>query len=374
MVITGPSGSGKTQWTRKLLLSSLIQPPPERILWCFGQWQPLYDDIQKRIPSIEFVHGIPDYLTSSQYINASKRNLLVFDDLMTEAKCDPRIADLFTKGSHHRNISVVYLTQNLFPQGQACRDIALNTQYLVLFNNPIDRQQVATLARRMYPTNSALFMKRFEEATSRPYGYLVVDLKSSTPEQDRLRSDILVSTDKLALEDEAMSDCVNNEDEDEESTDSINHFGPPGKRRKTELTEERVRCDIWNRRFKDPLRLANVERFKAKVEMYLKGGGATLDQAVHHAANDDLPYLRKRLRKEYAQFLIDFYELQNDPLQQQVLDSARTFRLQHDMSPAESIRQAVKLRKSLFIDVWPDHSIAEEAFKQDEDTEGTEEE
>ena len=47
MVVTGPSGSGKTEWTRKLLLSSLIQPPPERILWCFGQWQPLYDDIQK---------------------------------------------------------------------------------------------------------------------------------------------------------------------------------------------------------------------------------------------------------------------------------------------------------------------------------------
>ena len=63
----------------------------------------------------------------------------MFDDLMTEAKCDQRIADLFTKGSHHRNISVVYLTQNLFPQGKACRDIILNTQYMVLFNNPIDR-------------------------------------------------------------------------------------------------------------------------------------------------------------------------------------------------------------------------------------------
>ena len=40
MMVTGPSGSGKTEWTRKLLLISLIQPPPERILWCFGQWQP----------------------------------------------------------------------------------------------------------------------------------------------------------------------------------------------------------------------------------------------------------------------------------------------------------------------------------------------
>ena len=34
MMVTGPSGSGKTEWTRKLLLSSLVQPPPERFLWC----------------------------------------------------------------------------------------------------------------------------------------------------------------------------------------------------------------------------------------------------------------------------------------------------------------------------------------------------
>ena len=153
-------------WTKKLLLSSLIQPSPEHIIWCYGQWQPLYDNIRKRIQRIEFVKGIPDHLNNQHYINVDKRNLLVFDDLMTEAKCDQKIADLFTKGSHHRNISVVYLTQNLFPQGKACRDIILNTQYMVLFNNPIDRQQVATLARRIYPSKSTVFMKRFEQATS----------------------------------------------------------------------------------------------------------------------------------------------------------------------------------------------------------------
>ena len=64
----------------------------------------------------------------------------MFDDLMTKAKCNQRITFLFTKGSHHRNISVVYLTQNLFPQGKACMNIALNTQCMVLFNYRIDRQ------------------------------------------------------------------------------------------------------------------------------------------------------------------------------------------------------------------------------------------
>ena len=81
----------------------------------------------------------------------------------------------------------------------------------------------------------------------------------------------------------------------------------------------------------------------------------TFDKAVHLAANDDLPYLRKRLRRDYAQFLIDFFELQDDPIQQKILESARAFRNQHDMNQTDSIRQAVKLRKDLLMDliiVW----------------------
>ena len=370
MMVTGPSQSGKTEWTRKLLLSLLIQPPPERILWCFGQWQPLYENLQKKIPCIEFVHGIPDYLHSSQFISPEKRNLIILDDLMTEAKCDQRIADLFTKGSHHRNISIVYLTQNVFPQGKACRDIALNTQYLVLFNNPIDRLQVTTLAKRIYPSTSAIFMKRFEEATSRPYGYLVVDLKSSTSEQDRLRTDIFDSSDQQAFEppdDDTMSDV--DDASIVESIDDTHDPGPPGKRRK--LRNERSRPDIWNRRFKDPLRRDNIDHFKAKVKGY-EEQGYTFDKAVHLAANDNLPILRKRLRQEFAQFLIDFYELQEDPVQQQILDSASTFRNLHDMSQTDSIRQAVKLRKDLFISVWPNHSPEEDTPVKD--TKGPEEE
>ena len=40
------------------------------------------------------------------------------------------------------------------------------------------------------------------------------------------------------------------------------------------------------------------------------------------------------------------------------------------MNQADSIRQAVKLRKDLFMEVWPDHNIEEneKAFKDREDS------
>ena len=47
-----------------------------------------------------------------------------------------------------------------------------------------------------------------------------------------------------------------------------------------------------------------------------------LAPAIRLAANDDLPSLRKKLRRDYAQFLIDYYELQEDPVQQRILESA----------------------------------------------------
>ena len=34
--------------------------------------------------------------------------------------------------------------------------------------------------------------------------------------------------------------------------------------------------------------------------------GFTLDKAIHLTANNELPYLHKRLRQEYTQFLINF--------------------------------------------------------------------
>ena len=99
---------------------------------------------------------------------------------MSEASNDKRICDLFTKGSHHRNLSVICLVQNLYYQGKESRTMSLNSQYLVLFNNPRDQQQITVLARQMYPGQSEKFLSTYRMATSKPFGYLLIDLKPDT--------------------------------------------------------------------------------------------------------------------------------------------------------------------------------------------------
>lgn len=110
---------------------------------------------------------------------------------MKEACGNNEVKKAFTQYVHHRNLSVIYIVQNLFCQGKSSRTISLNTNYLVLFKNPRDANQVRVLARQMYPGNTGYFMNAYQYATSKPYGYLMIDYKAKTPEHYRLRTDLL---------------------------------------------------------------------------------------------------------------------------------------------------------------------------------------
>ena len=101
--------------------------------------------------------------------------------------------NLFTRGSHHRNLSVIYIVQNLFHQGKGSRSISLNSHYLVLFKNPRDKLQILTLAKQMYPGQTDFFLNQYEEAVKRPFGYLLIDLKTTTQDNCRLRTNVLPS-------------------------------------------------------------------------------------------------------------------------------------------------------------------------------------
>ena len=84
-------------------------------------------------------------------INPSIRNLVITDDLMHELSNDQRITSLFTKGCHHRNLSVIFILQNIFHRGKELRDMSLNCHYLILFKSPRDTSQVTHLAKQMFP-------------------------------------------------------------------------------------------------------------------------------------------------------------------------------------------------------------------------------
>ena len=180
-VISGPTSSGKSVFVQRLLkhAKTIISPPPERILYCYGAYQEIFSKIEG---GVEFKEGLP----SLDEFDGAKHSLVIIDDLMHET--NDIVSKLFTRGSHHTNTSVIYITQNIFNQNKETRNIALNTQYLVLFKNVRDKLQITYLARQMYPSNPKHMIEAYTDATNEPYSYLFVDLKPNVDENHRLKA------------------------------------------------------------------------------------------------------------------------------------------------------------------------------------------
>ena len=192
-IVSGMTGSGKSYFVKQLLenIEDTMCPKPKRILWLYGQDQSLYGELKTNVPSIEFYRGIPPDLDNDEFLDTKIPNLIIIDDLMSDCKNDERLTRLFTIGSHHKNLSIIFLVQNLFLQGREMRNISLNTHYFIIFKNPRDNLQISVLARQMYPGKSKFLVEAFEDATACAYGYLFLDMKPTTEECYRVRTNVL---------------------------------------------------------------------------------------------------------------------------------------------------------------------------------------
>ena len=189
MLVAGSRKAGKTEFTKNLLssMNEIINPPPERIIWCYSKHQPkLFEELMSIHSGIEYTHGLPIGLETM--FDRDKNNLIILDDMMDEASKDERVAQLFSRGRHD-NLSVIFLTQNLFHKNQ--RSISLNSDYMVIFKNPRERSQIQSLGRQFMPNKSKFLTWAYEDATEKPFSYLLLDMTPTMDDKYRIRTNIL---------------------------------------------------------------------------------------------------------------------------------------------------------------------------------------
>lgn len=184
IVDTGPTGSGKSVLMKKILenSNSLIFPNVEECIINYSVWQTLYEQIQVPFP-IKFLEGITNI---EDIPRDNKHRLIIIDDLMNTLSESQEVCDLYTKYSHHLNISVIILVQNLFEKGKYFRTISLNTHYLWLLKSVRDTSIISTLGRQMM--NSKFLSKCYKDAVSKKFGHLFIDMKASSDDKYRVRS------------------------------------------------------------------------------------------------------------------------------------------------------------------------------------------
>lgn len=191
VIVCGGSGSGKTVLTLRMLqhhrevFANL--PARPRILWCYGVDQPVFANNANN-QEIVFVSGI----VSESTLKKSKPDILVVDDLLQEQSKTGLMQSLFIKLSHHCNITVIYITQNLFDKTQVV--LKRNAHYIILMRSPSDKSQVSILGRQLFPRRKQLlehFHESYDDATKDPFGYLFIDVSPTSDEKQKLKTNII---------------------------------------------------------------------------------------------------------------------------------------------------------------------------------------
>ena len=181
-VFSGCTSCGKSVLAAKIIKnrSTVINGIFDDIFWYYSIWQPLYDTLKD---DVTFIKGVPEEIPNN--------TLIVVDDLILDPGVGKRLASVFTRESHHRNISLIFITQNIFHKDPFFRLINLNCQYLIIFKSPRSISQIKCLGMQMYPGKIKFFLDAYSMSTEEAFGYLMIDLRPTCPELLRLRTDIL---------------------------------------------------------------------------------------------------------------------------------------------------------------------------------------
>lgn len=150
-------------------------------------WQSRFDRMKKQ-SKVLFYKGLPPQGALVKWFKRDQHGILNLDDLMEESGNDKCVLDLFTKDSHHRGITTLYLTQDLFPPGKFAKTINRKTHYVICFKSPRDETGIRHLLLQVYPEKWCRVLRLFLKLSIRPFGYFMLDLHPAFDDRFRIWS------------------------------------------------------------------------------------------------------------------------------------------------------------------------------------------
>ena len=202
LLAVGPTSCGKTTWLARLVENRdhFFSAKPKSLFIFYKEWQKQYENMRKTMAADakgfktffkyasvpDSIEEIKDIL---EQVPRNEPKMVVFDDYLDDI--NSVMTHFFTVLTHHYNCFTVFLCQNLFNAKNELRTLSINTQYMVLFNNPRDKSAVAHLSKQIFPGRNNTLNKAYQMATmEKPYGYLLLDFHQKQRDKIRLRSHI----------------------------------------------------------------------------------------------------------------------------------------------------------------------------------------
>lgn len=188
MIVAGMQSSGKTTFIQALIRqrNELFSPPVEKVFYHYAIWQPLFEN--QSDPNVHYQEGVPN-------IDEIPENcLLVLDDLLSQMSNDKNLMDLFCVKSHHRSISVIFVTQSFFLDSMVYRVCTRNASYLIFFRSQRISSVIEHLSRQLWPHRRGFLLDAYNKATrNKSYSYIFLNLHPASEEKLSVLTDILPS-------------------------------------------------------------------------------------------------------------------------------------------------------------------------------------
>lgn len=195
VIIAGPSNSGKTTLLCNILKrqTAFFKHPVTKAYWYYGVKQPALETLHDL--GVVTREGLPndieeDFPTACP---ANETYIIVLDDLMEEALKDPTILAIFTKWSHHKNITVFLMTQNIYHRGSNSVTIARNVSVAIFIVELRNYKVIRYFLSTSYEKHQVdAIMKWLRQAVeNKPYSNFLIDFSPTTNDKYRLRLNIV---------------------------------------------------------------------------------------------------------------------------------------------------------------------------------------
>ena len=170
LLVGGGSGTGKSTLVKKLVDESHFDTHFDKIVYCYPDYldePPLQFD--------QIVENKPGLCDLQYFTTIPQNSLIIYDDLMNECGKSDEIMKLFSVIARKRNLSVIFLVQNMYEQGKHFRNIRLNATGLVLFNF-YAASDVNKRVLRDFGVQSNVPKHLMDQIYNKPFSYLYIDI------------------------------------------------------------------------------------------------------------------------------------------------------------------------------------------------------
>ena len=170
LIVAGGSGSGKTEFVKQLVERNHFSSPFEKIVYC-------YPDYLSEVPAeftriVEYVSGLPD---DEYFANVEKNSLIILDDMMTECGNSNSIMKLFSVIARKRNLSLIFIVQNIYDNSRQFRNIRLNATGFVLFKFYAATDVTKRILKDL-GVKELITKKHLEDVYSKRFAYIMIDV------------------------------------------------------------------------------------------------------------------------------------------------------------------------------------------------------